>query len=127
MRFLSSHILYIQIFLEVQLLKGQINNQKNKIKTISSEIKTISSEIKTVSSDADDADAIHRLVSKSINLVHLKHVHSTDSGYNYRFSVRMLTKQPNSTRCRRGREPSRLHSKKIIYISYEKKKKIEHF
>ena len=98
----------VQIFLEVQLLKGQINNQKNKTKTISTEIKTISSEIKTVSSDADDA--IHRLVSKSINLVHLKHVHSTDSGYNYRFSVRMLTKQPNSTRCRRGREPSRLHA-----------------
>ena len=111
----------VQIFLEVQLLKGQINNQNNKIKTISSEIKTISSEIKTVSSDADEADAIHPLVSKSINLVHLKHVHSTDSSYNYRFSVRMLTKQPNSTRCRRDRETSRLSSKKIILAMRKRK------
>ena len=69
----------------------------------------------------DEADGIHPLVSKSINLVHLKHVHSTDSSYNYRFSVRKLTKQPNSTRCRRDREPSRLPLKKIILAMRKRK------
>ena len=59
-----------------------------------------------------DEAVIHHLGSKCINLVNLKlHVHSS---YNYRFSVRKLTKQSNSTRYRRDHEPSRLPLKKII-------------
>ena len=54
---------------------------------------------------------IHHLGSKC-NLVNLKlHV---DSSYKYRFSVRKLTKQSNSTRYRRDRALSRLPLKKII-------------
>ena len=60
---------------------------------------------------------IQHLVSKC-DLVDLKHVHSS---YSYRFSVRKLTKQPNSTRYRRDREPSRLPLKKII-LSMRKRK-----
>ena len=63
---------------------------------------------------------IHPQVSKC-NLVHLKQVHSTDSSYNYRFSVRKFTKQPNSTRWRRHREPSRLPLKKIILAMRKRK------
>ena len=54
---------------------------------------------------------LHHLGSKC-NLINLKlHV---DSSYNYRFSVRKLTKQSNSTRYRRDQELSRLPLKKII-------------
>ena len=60
---------------------------------------------------------IQHLVSKC-DLVHLKHVHSS---YSYRFSVRKLTKQPNSTRYRRDREPSRLPLKKIILAMRKRK------
>ena len=58
-----------------------------------------------------DEAVIHHLGSKC-NLVNLKlHVHSS---YNYRFSVRKLTKQSNSTRYRRDHGLSRLPLKKII-------------
>ena len=58
-----------------------------------------------------DETVIHHLGSQC-NLVNLKlHVYSS---YNYRFSVRKLTKQSNSTRYMRGHEPSRLPLKKII-------------
>ena len=60
----------------------------------------------------NEGDVINPQVSKC-NLVHLKQVHSTDSSCNYRFSVRKLTKQPNGTRWRRDREPSRLPLKKL--------------
>ena len=66
----------------------------------------------------DKAEVIQHLVSKC-DLVHLKHVHSS---YSYRFSVRKLTKQPNSTRYRRDREPSRLPLKKIILAMRKRKK-----
>ena len=55
------------------------------------------------------------------NLVYIKQVHSTDSSYNYRFSVRKLTKQPNSTQWTRDREPSRLPLKKIILAMRKRK------
>ena len=58
-----------------------------------------------------DEAVTHHLGSKC-NLVNLKlHV---DCSYNYRFSVRKLTKQSNSTRYRRDHELSRLPLKKII-------------
>ena len=58
-----------------------------------------------------DEAVIHHLGSKC-NLVNLKlHVHSS---YNYRFSVRKLTIQSNSTRYRRDHELSRLPLKKIV-------------
>ena len=58
-----------------------------------------------------DEAVIHHLGSKC-NLVNLKlHVHSSS---NYKFSVRKLTKQSNSTRYRRDHELSRLPLKKII-------------
>ena len=65
----------------------------------------------------DKAEVIQHLVSKC-DLVHLKHVHSS---YSYRFSVRKLTKQPNSIRYRRDREPSRLPLKKIILAMRKRK------
>ena len=65
-----------------------------------------------------DEAVIHHLGSKC-NLVNLKlHV---DSSYNYRFSVRKLTKQSNSTRYRRDHELSRLPLKKIILAIHAKK------
>ena len=67
----------------------------------------------------DEADVIHHLGSIKCNLVNLKlHVHSSCT---YRFSVRKLTKQSNSTRYRRDREPSRLPLKKIILAMRKRK------
>ena len=67
----------------------------------------------------DKADVIHHLGSIKCNLVNLKlHVHSSCT---YRFSVRKLTKQSNSTRYRRDCEPSRLPLKKIILAMRKRK------
>ena len=67
----------------------------------------------------DEADVIHHLGSIKCNLVNLKlHVHSSCT---YRFSVRKLTKQSNSTRYRSDREPSRLPLKKIILAMRKRK------
>ena len=67
----------------------------------------------------DKAGVIHHLGSIKCNLVNLKlHVHSSCT---YRFSVRKLTKQSNSTRYRRDREPSRLPLKKIILAMRKRK------